>query len=266
MLSFKIRISSVQPAGSGFPIPKLESKSGAVFFSFSLFYLCLTIDLLSSPRSLYFPLDIGWNIKLNWETDRKMRRKLLPLVWSGRIQKGKHLEILPAIFATSNEGKTGGERGEIPPSQLGSKGKISSPHACWRRISGRLNQLIRPSCINVLCVWRRQYVRYTGETRTRALGLCCVCCKGWTPTEAKNFSKNERLVHSSIFKKGKRRKRALWTTYILRAPAGSTCDSNWLRPLLLFFLSFLFLPLDLPASKLCHLAYTKPHKRTRLTD
>jgi hypothetical protein len=32
------------------------------------------------------------------------------------------------------------------------------------------------------------------------------------------------------------------------------------------FFSFLFLPLDLSASKLCHLAYTKPHKRTRLTD
>ena len=173
--------------GKWIPNSQAGKQKWRSLFSFSLFYLCLTIDLLSSPRSLYFPLDIGRNIKLNWETDRKMRRKLLPLVWSGRIQKGKHLEILPAIFATSNEGKTGGERGEIPPSQLGSKGKISSPHACWRRISGRLNQLIRPSCINVLCVWRRQYARYTGETRTRALGLCCVCCKGWTPTEAKNF-------------------------------------------------------------------------------
>ena len=57
------------------------------------------------------------------------------------------------------------------------------------------------------------------------------------------LSKNERLVHSSIFKKGKRRNRALWTTYILRAPAASTCDSNWLRPLLIFFLFFSFLAL-----------------------
>lgn len=141
-----------------------------------------------------------------------MRRKLLPLRMKRKNPKRKTFGNPPCHICHQRWRKNWGKkkRGEIPPSQLGSKGKISPPHARWRRISSRLNQLIRPSRINVLCVWRRQYVRYTRETRTTVESsgpLLCVL-QGMNTNGSQEFCLKTNVLFTRLFLKREKEENA----------------------------------------------------------